>query len=356
MNKLPPPRVDVSSTERQSNFELLRILAMLMIVAHHFAIHSGLPIWSGSGGNVFFAQFLCMQGKVGVDLFVLITGYFLVAKPGRVTSVVKLILETSLYGAALYLLFVAAGTEPFDWIQFVKSPQKYWFINCYIALFVISPFLGRMLQALTEEQYRWLLIVSVLYTGASFLPVLPGASYYRWPFVTFVVLFAIGGYFRRFGVADRWGWRAPVGITAASAVFLLCFAGFMDFIGRPKLFFAFSGMDMPPTIAISVGIFWLFAKLSIGNSLIINRIAACTLGVYLIHEHACVRPWLWHEAIHVAKHVTSEGFIPWSITIILLVFTICTAAEYARQRVMAPVVKRLLKPLKTLDEAVKKRF
>ncbi len=54
--------------------------------------------------------------------------------------------------------------------------------------------------------------------------------------------------------------------------------------------------------------------------------------------------------------MTSEGFIPWSITIILLVFTVCTAVEYARQRVMAPVVKRLLKPLKTLDEAVKKRF
>ena len=42
---------------------------MVMIVAHHFAYHSGLPIWNGYGANVFWAQFLCMQGKVGVDLF-----------------------------------------------------------------------------------------------------------------------------------------------------------------------------------------------------------------------------------------------------------------------------------------------
>ena len=329
---------------------------MLMIVAHHFAIHSGLPIWSGSGGNVFFAQFLCMQGKVGVDLFVLITGYFLVAKPGRVTSVVNLILQTTLYGCVLYLLFVAAGKEPFDLIRLAKAPREYWFITCYIALFVISPFLGRMLQALNEEQYRWLLIVTVIYTATSFFPVLPGASYYRWPFVTFVVLFAIGGYFRRFGLADRFGWAAPVLLTAASALFLLCFAGLMDSIGRPKLFFAFSGMDKPPTIAISVGLFWLFAKLSIGNSVFINRVAACMLGVYLIHDNAYVRPWLWHQAIHVAKHVTSGSFIVWSIAMVLLVFAACTAVEYARQRVMAPVMNRLLKSLQPLDEVVKKRF
>ena len=74
----PPPDASITSTERQSNIELLRILAMVMIVAHHFAVHSGLPIWSGHGANVFWAQFLCMQGKVGVDLFVLITGCFLV--------------------------------------------------------------------------------------------------------------------------------------------------------------------------------------------------------------------------------------------------------------------------------------
>ena len=99
----------VTSAERQSNIELLRILAMVMIVAHHFAVHSGLPIWSGHGANVFWAQFLCMQGKVGVDLFVLITGFFLVEKPGRVTSVLHLLLQTVFYGAVLYLLFVAAG-------------------------------------------------------------------------------------------------------------------------------------------------------------------------------------------------------------------------------------------------------
>ena len=37
----PPPNINalITSTERQSNIELLRTLAMVMIVAHHFAVH-----------------------------------------------------------------------------------------------------------------------------------------------------------------------------------------------------------------------------------------------------------------------------------------------------------------------------
>ena len=345
----------ITSTERQSNIELLRILAMVMIVAHHFAVHSGLPIWSGHGANVFWAQFLCMQGKVGVDLFVLITGYFLVEKPGRMTSVLHLLIETAFYGVVLYLLFVAAGHATFDW-QRLKSatyPGGYWFIACYMALFAVSPFLGRMLRSLNEEQYRWLVIVSVAYLTLSWLP---GSGYFKGPLITFVVLFVIGGYFRRFSVAERFGWLWPVLLTAGAAVFLSAHAGYVDYAGRPGKFFSYSDIHHLPTIAISVGFFWLFAKMRLGYSPVVNRVAACTLGVYLIHDNAYVRPWLWHQAIHVAKHVRSDGFILWSIGMVLLVFAVCTAVEYGRQRGMTPVVKRLLRPLKSLDEAVKKKF
>lgn len=327
-------------------------MAMVMIVAHHFAVHSGLPIWSGHGANVFWAQFLCMQGKVGVDLFVLITGCFLVEKPGRVTSVLHLLLQTVFYGAVLYLLFVAAGKTGFSLGQ-MKSSVGYWFISCYIALFVMAPFLGRMLRSLNEEQYRWLVIVSVAYLTLAWLP---GSGYFKGPFITFVVLFVIGGYFRRFSVAERLGWHWPVFLTVGAAVFLLAHAGYVDYAGRPGEFFRYSNIHHLPTIAISVGFFWLFAKMRLRYSPVVNRVAACTLGVYLIHDNGFVRPWLWHQAIHVAKHVHSDSFILWSVGMVLLVFAVCTVVEYGRQRLMTPVVKRLLRPLKPLDEAVKKKF
>ena len=72
-------------TERNSNLELLRIFSMFLIVTHHFAIHSGLPLWNFSSSNalnLIWSQWLCLGGKLGVDLFVLISGYFLATKMG----------------------------------------------------------------------------------------------------------------------------------------------------------------------------------------------------------------------------------------------------------------------------------
>ena len=64
---------------RKSNFELLRIIAMLMIMGSHFACHSGFLFPNSSiTVNRLWIQFLTIGGKLGVDIFVLISGYFLI--------------------------------------------------------------------------------------------------------------------------------------------------------------------------------------------------------------------------------------------------------------------------------------
>ena len=57
--------------------ELLRIPAMLLIVLHHFSAHGK---WPGAGGwpsADLAVSFLSLGGKAGVDIFILISGYFL---------------------------------------------------------------------------------------------------------------------------------------------------------------------------------------------------------------------------------------------------------------------------------------
>lgn len=71
--------ITIINKERESNFELLRIVAMVLIVLHHFSVHSNFvyetSVWSF---NHLFIQFIYFGGKVGVDCFVLISGYFLI--------------------------------------------------------------------------------------------------------------------------------------------------------------------------------------------------------------------------------------------------------------------------------------
>ena len=65
--------------KRRTNLELLRIVAMIMIVFHHLACHSSFLLDGLSIGRLWI-NLISIGGKIGVSLFVLITGYFMIEK------------------------------------------------------------------------------------------------------------------------------------------------------------------------------------------------------------------------------------------------------------------------------------
>ena len=66
---------------RSSNIELFRILSMLMIVAHHYVVNSGLMSCIDAQNVLHFQDYFLLLfgwgGKTGINCFVLITGYFM---------------------------------------------------------------------------------------------------------------------------------------------------------------------------------------------------------------------------------------------------------------------------------------
>ncbi len=62
---------------RSSNIELLRIASMFMIILFHFSVHGAWPE-SGPLASDVAVEMLSFGGKLGVNCFVLITGYFMV--------------------------------------------------------------------------------------------------------------------------------------------------------------------------------------------------------------------------------------------------------------------------------------
>ena len=66
--------------ERESNIELYRIVLMLLIIAHHYVVNSGLlnVIYTNQvNSNSIFWIIFGAWGKVGINCFVLITGYYM---------------------------------------------------------------------------------------------------------------------------------------------------------------------------------------------------------------------------------------------------------------------------------------
>ena len=78
---------------RFTNLELYRIIVMLLIIAHHYVVNTGImglmekdPL---SMKSIFFYIF-GMWGKTGINCFVLITGYFMCKSNIQVSQVQKL--------------------------------------------------------------------------------------------------------------------------------------------------------------------------------------------------------------------------------------------------------------------------
>ena len=98
-------------TTRSSNFELLRIISMLLIVASHYAYHG---IWQfgtvneGLWKTALFAKklFTCFleQGEVGVACFFMISGYFLIQKKSARLS--RILVQTVLWSWVAGILSV----------------------------------------------------------------------------------------------------------------------------------------------------------------------------------------------------------------------------------------------------------
>ena len=65
---------------RFSNIELLRIISMLMVILSHYYCHGNFPEDSFLSANKIVMQLLSCGGKIAVDIFVIISGYFLVTQ------------------------------------------------------------------------------------------------------------------------------------------------------------------------------------------------------------------------------------------------------------------------------------
>ena len=85
--------------KRSSNIELLRIVAMLIILVHHFCVHGILKVLDVSPFSLtvdnltwqlVFVQLVGWGGNMCNGVFIVITGYFMLGKPVKYRKIIPL--------------------------------------------------------------------------------------------------------------------------------------------------------------------------------------------------------------------------------------------------------------------------
>lgn len=315
---------------RQSNLELLRIVCILLIISiHYYEYGFVIPENEPVSINYIFLRFLGFGGHMGVNLFVIISGYFLVEQKFRVERAVKIWIQVSVITMVNFILNGEFGKNAVFMSVFSIPNGMYWFATTYFLLYIFSDFINVTLKSLTRRQMFNLICIMV--TIVSVLPTFFGWRMVSSNLLLFIMLYSIGAYIRLYsprileskyclmiGVLFHWA------CFAASAA-MVCMQGRM-----PVLLRIADRMDATTDITIIIAAVLIFAgfnNLKIKESKIINFLARSTFGVYLIHCMSYFITTVFQEIFRISEYMYSPKlFIHAPITIICIYF-ICVAAD-----------------------------
>ena len=348
-----------SSKIRQSNIELLRIAAMLMIVGHHMAVHGIYHVTAGENAysvysigtqlNKAFTSLFAPGGEIGVAIFFMITGYFQITK--NTFSLKKIILQSFFYGAFCTIAFgiieLLGGMAP---LYVVKNIGKFamkavftpitgnvwWFVTSYIIIMLLSPFINRYLNKLNKKGY----IITILFIWILWYcaPYLNGAEKTGRDRAWYLILFVF-----------TW-------VISAALFYKIAEYNIIAKVS-PEVSMLSSIYSLINTIAVvpvcAYAIFRFFESLRLGQVNMINTIARATLGVYLIHDSDVGRQCIWKLLARPDMYYQSAIFPVMAVLTVLAVYISCTAVDLLRIRYIEP---KLMNLLDKLEGIFRKRY
>ena len=307
----------MEKTKRQSNFELLRIFAMFMIILHHIQVHGSQVLLTADSGYfaqpIIYLRLLVFEigvplGRIGNGLFIMISGYFMNANDhidtGKIAK--KLLLQLGFATVVLLIAnfvwntFPESGTLSLSASAIGEFNSGWWFIGYYFSIIVLAKlFLNGFTAKLSRSQFKMLLLTilalsqfgwsgTLLESLATGLRVLAIGIFY----------FLLGGYIARYNPFKNLRTYALIlAIAAAYAVrFLSQYnivsesidsfikAGSAGVLNFKQSVQGCSNYDITAVI-IAICIFELFRRLKIQNNAVINFAAKSTLMIYLIHDN-----------------------------------------------------------------------
>lgn len=276
--------------QRQVNLELLRVLCMLFIVVGHISNMGDLPHYMVSFNTI---------APHAVDCFVIISGFFLIKSEFKTERILRTVISTiSLSFIVALILYLCNSIDITSLFKSLVPLYNYWFINKYIAVLLLSPFINKVCNSITKKQYQ-ILIGSLLLLSSQLFNLFPFGELYGngLSLLWMVTVYITGGYLRLHTPKFRyWG----VATLILIVIYNTCY---IYFYGTIQLW-----NNSLITYTLSITTFMWFNSLAIPDkgfiSGTIKWIAPNTLAVYIIHSQQYIATDLM-QAFH--KFI---GYIP----------------------------------------------
>lgn len=315
----------MAKTTRQSNIELLRIVAMFLVLLVHADFYSlGAP----SAGDcvahtpdALSRVYLQAISIACVDIFVGISGWFGI-RP-TVKGMGNFVFQCLFWAVGIYLVAMATGTAHLS-VDGIKEclalTRTNWFIKAYLLLYLLSPVLNTFAEHATRTVFRNVLLAFFIFQSIYgwMFPEATAHIQHGYSTISFIGLYLLMRYIRiyrpdralHYRHADLWYvLLAPVCLTAAYVLPPL--AG----IGTTALGFYWLSYISPYTIVLTAAVILLFSRLQL-QSKAINLVAASSFAVFLSHYNVYIIPHYTDTIRSLYAHHGLAAF--WGMTLLLL--------------------------------------
>lgn len=311
-DKTLPPR---KTTQRQSGVELLRIFACFFVILLHYnngGIGGGTNYISGTI-EVFINRFTESLCFCAVDLFVMISGYFISTTQKRSFSkIVFLLLEASVIHIAANGVNALISQSTFSVSSVFSAFLDYgYFLILYSTTYLISPWINRAFNGIDKKRYTKavLILFGIFSVAVTFFEILADKNVFGidWKYdspigisgsmkgytiVNFLLCYVIGGFVR----------NCLIGSIKMRNLILLFGGNLVVLIVWSYVDYASAFTYCNPLVIIEAALFiMIFSRIDF-SSKIINELAKAGFTCYLAHGY-------FFKYLHIEYHVTSSWII-----------------------------------------------
>ena len=311
---------------RMANFELLRIIAMLMVIVLHYIVKGNMSAELYDDGSAqnhlwWLIEAFC---NVAVNVYVLISGYFLVNARWKVSRLISLVCQVLFYsiltGFVAYILFSVVqpdfalsvlnkagisyqfGLTSWLYIFLPIEYEHYWFATAYVIMYILSPVLAIAVKNMPQKQLKVVILALLCFFSIpkSINPYLIPTDSYGYDFGWFICLFLIAGYIKLYGIKFFGSKIRAITVYVMSVLLNWGVASVTGAICREtgKLDY-YTDMTYAYNYILvlisSVAFFYIFTYVKIEDGFIsklVCKVAPFTFGVYLLHENIGIR-YVW---------------------------------------------------------------
>lgn len=323
--------IRMGGVKRDSNMELLRIIAMFLVMMIHTTQTIHYPEFDGkeiSSVEFGFVSLLRSISFIAVNVFVLLSGWYGIRF--TIKGLFRLVYQVAFFSLLCYAVSVVTKAQPFSPKSlllegFLIGQNTYWFVQSYVLLFVLSPILNNFCENVERNTFRSVLVtyLAIMVYGGWLTQAMSGEIEGGLSVVFFIGLYLLARYMRIYSPQFT-TLTLPKDIfiflllTAVIAVIAVATHGGTLLMGNVYTY------TCPLIVASSVFLLLAFSKMQF-QSKCVNFIASSCFAVYLLHEHVSICKPLYRLTVRTLYNNENPYLTNW-IDVVLFMLIIYVVA------------------------------